>query len=88
VTPRRLVSLYRGADVMLVTPLRDGMNLVAKEFVASRPDDDGVLVLSEMRGPPSSWPRRSASNPYDVDGLAAAITDRARVQRMRRSQRG
>ena len=45
-----LVALYRAADVMLVTPLRDGMNLVAKEFVASRTDDDGVLVLSEFAG--------------------------------------
>ena len=45
-----LVALYRAADVMLVTPLRDGMNLVAKEFVASRTDGDGVLVLSEFAG--------------------------------------
>ena len=44
-----LVALYRAADVMLVTPLRDGMNLVAKEFVASRMDDDGVLVLERVR---------------------------------------
>ena len=45
-----LVSMYRAADVMLITPVRDGMNLVAKEFVASRTDDDGVLVLSEFAG--------------------------------------
>ena len=49
-SPRDLVALYRAADVMLVTPLRDGMNLVAKEFVASRIDGDGVLVLSEFAG--------------------------------------
>ena len=48
-----LVALYRAADVMLVTPLRDGMNLVAKEFVASRIDGDGVLILSEFAG--ASW---------------------------------
>ena len=61
-----LVALYRAADVMLVTPLRDGMNLVAKEFVASRTDGDGVLVLSEFagrgvgaaRGPPGESVRR------------------------------
>src|SRR6185369_2304912 len=47
VTRQELVALYRAADVMLVTPLRDGMNLVAKEFVASRTDEDGVLILSE-----------------------------------------
>ena len=45
-----LSALYRAADVMLVTPLRDGMNLVAKEFVATRTDGDGVLVLSEFAG--------------------------------------
>src|SRR5688572_7543418 len=45
-----LLALYRAADVMLVTPLRDGMNLVAKEFPAERIDDDGVLVLSEFAG--------------------------------------
>ena len=44
------MALYRAADVMLVTPLRDGMNLVAKEFVASRIDDGGVLILSEFAG--------------------------------------
>src|SRR5437773_804386 len=47
---RELVALYRAADVMLVTPVRDGMNLVAKEFVAARTDEDGVLVLSEFAG--------------------------------------
>jgi trehalose-6-phosphate synthase len=45
-----VVALYRAADAMLVTPLRDGMNLVAKEFVASRTDEDGVLVLSDFAG--------------------------------------
>ncbi len=48
---------------MLVTPLRDGMNLVAKEFVASRVDDDGVLVLASSRAPPRSSMARSASIP-------------------------
>lgn len=47
---RALVALYRAADIMLVTPLRDGLNLVAKEFVASRIDNDGVLILSERAG--------------------------------------
>ncbi|MGH7991844.1 MAG: trehalose-6-phosphate synthase, partial [Limisphaerales bacterium] len=45
-----IVALYRACDVALITPLRDGMNLVAKEFVASRPDQKGVLILSEMAG--------------------------------------
>jgi trehalose 6-phosphate synthase/phosphatase len=50
VSMEELVALYCAADVMLVTPLRDGMNLVAKEFVASRDDEDGVLLLSEFAG--------------------------------------
>ena len=67
-----LVALYRAADVMLVTPLRDGMNLVAKEFVASRTDGDGVLVLSEFAGASWELPEAVQVNPYDVDGMAEA----------------
>ncbi len=55
-----LVPLYRAADVLLVTPFRDGMNLVAKEFVATRLDDDGVLVLSEFTGAADELQRRGA----------------------------
>jgi trehalose 6-phosphate synthase/phosphatase len=65
-----LVALYRASDVMLVTPLRDGMNLVAKEFVASRTDGDGVLVLSEFAGASWELPEAVQVNPYDVDGTA------------------
>lgn len=68
-----LIPLYRAADVMLITPTRDGMNLVAKEFIACRNDDDGVLVLSEFTG--AAWELGEAVlvNPYDVDGIAKAI---------------
>ena len=45
-----MAALYRAADIMVVTPLRDGMNLVAKEYVACRFEDDGALVLSEFAG--------------------------------------
>lgn len=65
-----LVALYRAADVLLVTPLRDGMNLVAKEFIASRTDGDGVLVLSEFAGASWELPEAIQVNPYDVDGMA------------------
>ena len=65
-----LVALYRAADVMLVTPLRDGMNLVAKEFLASRTDGDGVLVLSEFAGASWELPEALQVNPYDTDGTA------------------
>jgi trehalose 6-phosphate synthase/phosphatase len=65
-----IVALYRIADVVLVTPLRDGMNLVAKEFVASRPDGDGVLVLSEFAGAAAELSEALRVNPYDVDRTA------------------
>ncbi|APR83222.1 Alpha,alpha-trehalose-phosphate synthase [Minicystis rosea] len=68
-----LVALYAAADVMLVTPLRDGMNLVAKEYVATRTDDTGVLVLSELTGAASELVEALPVNPYDVEGVAAAI---------------
>jgi trehalose 6-phosphate synthase/phosphatase len=71
-----LAGSYRAADVMLVTPLRDGMNLVAKEYVASRIDGDGVLVLSEFAGAASELADALIANPYDVGAIATAI-DRA-----------
>jgi len=64
---REVVALYRATDVMLVTPLRDGMNLVAKEFVAARTDEDGVLVLSEFAGAAAELAEALQVNPYDVD---------------------
>lgn len=70
---RQLVAMYRAADVMWVTPLRDGMNLVAKEYIASRNNEDGVLVLSEFAGASTQLAEALHVNPYDVDGQAAAI---------------
>ncbi len=67
-----LVALYRAASVMLVTPLRDGMNLVAKEFVACRTDDDGVLLLSEFAGAAAEMGEALLINPYDVEAMALA----------------
>jgi trehalose 6-phosphate synthase/phosphatase len=68
-----IVALYRAADVALVTPLRDGMNLVAKEFVAARPDEDGVLVLSEFAGAAAELAEAVFVNPYDVESTADAM---------------
>jgi trehalose 6-phosphate synthase/phosphatase len=68
-----LLALFRAADVMLVTPVRDGMNLVAKEFPASRVDEDGVLVLSEFAGAADELRDAVIVNPYDIDGTAHAI---------------
>jgi trehalose 6-phosphate synthase len=68
-----LVALYRLAHFCVVSSLHDGMNLVAKEFVAARDDDDGVLVLSEMTGAAQELRDALLINPYDVDGFAAAL---------------
>ncbi|MCJ7823490.1 MAG: bifunctional alpha,alpha-trehalose-phosphate synthase (UDP-forming)/trehalose-phosphatase, partial [Anaerolineales bacterium] len=74
----RLVSLYRIADVALVTPLRDGMNLVAKEYLASRPDGSGVLILSETAGAAEELGEAIIVNPHDeeemVEGIHQALT--------------
>jgi trehalose 6-phosphate synthase/phosphatase len=75
ISPERLVALYRAADVMLVTPLRDGMNLVAKEYVASRVDDDGVLVLSEFAGAGDELHEAVFVNAYDVRDLTVKIRE-------------
>ena len=69
----RSTALYRAADVLLVTPIRDGMNLVAKEFIAARSDGDGVLVLSEFAGAAAELAEALLVNPYDVEGTADAL---------------
>ena len=69
-----LAGLYRAARVGLVTPLRDGMNLVAKEFVAAQnPEDPGVLVLSRFAGAAHECAAALLVNPYDPEGVGAAI---------------
>jgi len=68
-----LVSYYASADVMVVTPLRDGMNLVAKEYVASRIHNDGRLLLSEFTGAAQELKQAVLVNPHDIDGLANAM---------------
>jgi trehalose-6-phosphate synthase len=94
---RRLVALYGLADFCIVSSLHDGMNLVAKEFVAARRDDGGVLVLSEMTGAAQELGDALMINPYDVDGFATAIKRaidmpagerRRRMRSMRRSVAG
>ncbi|GMU02914.1 bifunctional alpha,alpha-trehalose-phosphate synthase (UDP-forming)/trehalose-phosphatase [Corallococcus caeni] len=84
---KQLVSLYRGADVMLVTPVRDGMNLVAKEFCAARPDEDGVLVLSEFAGAAAEMRDALLVNPYDVEGMADAIEQALEMPKAERQDR-
>jgi trehalose 6-phosphate synthase len=88
-----LVAFYLAADVMLVTPFRDGMNLVAKEYVACRADLSGALVLSEFAGAAAELKGAFLVNPHDLEGMKEAIRQavavtprdgRSRMLRMRR----
>jgi trehalose 6-phosphate synthase len=83
---------YRAAEVCLVTSLHDGMNLVAKEYIAARDDEDGALVLSKFTGAATELLDALIVNPYDIEGVAEAIHHglemnrgerRVRMQRMR-----
>lgn len=88
-----LVAYYTAADVMTVTPLRDGLNLVAKEYVASRVGGEGVLVLSEFAGAAQELQSAVLVNPHDLDGVAAALKEAVSMpeaeqqERMRRMRR-
>ena len=88
-----MAALYRVADVMVVTPLRDGMNLVAKEYIATRWDDDGALVLSEFAGAAAELRHAYLVNPHDINGLketlmrAITATPRERRRRMKALRR-
>ena len=86
-TPFELLSFYRGADVALVTPLRDGMNLVSKEYVAASAER-GVLVLSEFAG--SAEELRDGAllvNPHDIEGMAEAIHRAVTLPRQEQRER-
>lgn len=70
---REVIALYRECDIALVTPLRDGMNLIAKEYLAARNDDTGVLILSEMAGAAGELPGAILVNPNSASEIAEAI---------------
>jgi trehalose 6-phosphate synthase len=88
-----LLAYYRAAEIALITPLKDGMNLVAKEYCAANRDNNGVLILSEFAGAAAQLSRSSLLvNPYDIEGMANAIhrayhmspnERRSRMRRMR-----
>jgi trehalose 6-phosphate synthase len=90
-----LLAYYRSADIALITPLKDGMNLVAKEYCASQIDGNGVLILSEFAGTAAQLRRNAVLvNPYDIEGMAGAIyraynmsleERQSRMRRMRNS---
>jgi trehalose 6-phosphate synthase len=89
---REVLDFYRAADFCMVTSLHDGMNLVAKEFVAAREDDDGVLIVSRFTGASRDLRDALLVNPYDIEDMADAIRRavempteerRGRMERMR-----
>ncbi len=87
-----MAALFLAADVLLVTPLRDGMNLVAKEYVMSRPDEGGALVLSEFTGSAGELDQAFTCNPHDIADLKAKIqqamnTDEPEKRRRMRAMR-
>lgn len=82
-----MAALYLAADVMLVTALRDGMNLVAKEYVAARFDEDGALVLSEFAGASDELKTALLINPHDIGGLKQAIVQAVGMPRAERRRR-
>lgn len=93
---QRLCAIYRDAEVALVTPLRDGMNLVAKEYVACQVAEPGVLILSKLAGSAQTMREALRVNPYDIDGTAEAIhralemdesERRSRIAALRRRER-
>ena len=68
-----LIDLYVSSDIAMITPLRDGMNLVAKEYLATRVNNDGVLILSELAGASKEIPQALVVNPFDIEELAESI---------------
>src|SRR2546425_13723 len=88
-----LAVLYAAADVALITPLRDGMNLVAKEYVASRTRDDGALIISELAGAAEELEEALVVNPYDLEQVsdrlrrATEMTLKEKVERMQALRR-
>lgn len=82
-----VVRLYKQSDVALVTPLRDGLNLVCKEFVAAKDQNDGVLILSEFAGAASEMGEALQVNPYDIKQMAMAMKQALQMSREERRQR-
>jgi trehalose 6-phosphate synthase/phosphatase len=87
VSPSMLGALYRAADICLVTPLRDGMNLVAKEYIACQEDGDGLLVISEFAGAAAELGEAVRVNPHDVEGTAAALQEALEMPAAERHER-
>jgi len=93
--PEELLGYYRACEIACITPVKDGMNLVAKEYCASTVDENGVLILSEFAGAAAQMQEAALLvNPYDIEGVAQAIRDafhmplKERRTRMRKLREG
>jgi trehalose 6-phosphate synthase len=87
-TRRTLAALFRGSEVGVVTPLRDGMNLVAKEYVAAQDEEDpGVLILSRFAGAAEQLREALIVNPYDIDEVVEAMRRALTMSRQERRER-
>ena len=85
---RDLIAIYRASDIALVTPIKDGMNLVCKEYCASSPNE-GVLILSEFAGAAEQLKNGAIMvNPFDLDGVADAIYQACTICRRRSKSKG
>jgi trehalose 6-phosphate synthase len=80
-------EFYRAADLCMITSLHDGMNLVAKEFIATRTDEDGVLILSQFAGAARELPDALIVNPYDIEEMAEAIHSALTMEKNERHER-
>jgi trehalose 6-phosphate synthase len=85
-TQQSLLAYYKAADISLLTPLRDGMNLIAKEYTASK-DDNGVLILSEFAGAAEELHEALLVNPFDIQATAGAIKTAVEMPTEEKKQR-
>ena len=85
--PDEVFELFRAADLCIVSSLHDGMNLVAKEFVAARDDEQGVLILSDFAGASRELPEALIVNPYDTQSVVEAIGQALRMPEVEQRNR-
>ena len=82
-----LVDLYTTSDIAMITPVRDGMNLVAKEFISTRVEKDGVLILSEMAGASKELFQAVLVNPFDLNNMAEALYQAVNMTKVEQVER-
>ena len=94
ITRHELLAFYRTSEIALITPIKDGMNLVAKEFIAANADENGILILSEFAGAAAQLHKEALLvNPYDIEGLsitlhkALSMPEEERIARMKKMRR-